>query len=159
MVQCVIAASAVIVQSFGYSFIKNTCERQKKNAKESIELTNEQVQTEITSTVLCTFAILLQKNLNTCVFDSKNLLANTRMLSKVCLSFFLKPLEAVFAIFVVAVLPFFFTESLGKIIEMMPPFRACAEVITFGDSKYCNPGNFSKLINLVNWRFWRFINY
>ena len=26
-------------------------------------------------------------------------------------------------------------------------------------SKYCNPGNFSKLINLVNGRFWRFISY
>ena len=25
--------------------------------------------------------------------------------------------------------------------------------------KYCNPGNFSKLINLVNWRFWHFISY
>ena len=25
--------------------------------------------------------------------------------------------------------------------------------------KYCNPGNFSKLINLVNWWFWRFISY
>ena len=26
-------------------------------------------------------------------------------------------------------------------------------------SMYCNPGNFSKLINLVNWRFWHFISY
>ena len=25
--------------------------------------------------------------------------------------------------------------------------------------RYCNPGNFSKLINLVNWWFWRFISY
>ena len=26
-------------------------------------------------------------------------------------------------------------------------------------TSYCNPGNFSKLINLVNWRFWHFISY
>ena len=26
-------------------------------------------------------------------------------------------------------------------------------------NQYCNPGNFSKLINLVNWRFWHFISY
>ena len=27
------------------------------------------------------------------------------------------------------------------------------------ETNYCNPGNFSKLINLVNGRFWRFISY
>ena len=38
------------------------------------------------------------------------------------------------------------------------PFVACSGH-NFSLNKNCNPGNFSKLINLVNWRFWHFISY
>ena len=36
--------------------------------------------------------------------------------------------------------------------------QACLVQLLSSDI-YCNPGNFSKLINLVNWQFWRFMSY
>ena len=40
-----------------------------------------------------------------------------------------------------------------------PWAKVGTDLFTISGRDYCNPGNFSKLINLVNLRFWRFISY
>ena len=47
----------------------------------------------------------------------------------------------------------------GFIFIFICTFSVIFSTVFLWKRKYCNPGNFSKLINLVNWRFWRFISY